>query len=424
MRVRGLILLLALGMICLSPAFAAKTILYYDSECCRNITEGEFAILYCQALNLREPIQGWTVQTAAAALSTLGHQPEGGWVLSRFLSEAAMSRLLRNSKLYRKPFNQPDFQTSNKPVTIANARNAVPSDDAITQGEFALLLARALNLPSPAHPTPETAIKLLSSRTVPLKPISGWSMDAPLTESEMLEVLSPTPFRASSVDPTSDISALQVYSLLFGKFEIATQGHFGLYIVEALGIPPPSGKWTMKGALDYVGREFGVSGDYGLHRNAPLCAEFFVNSLRQILLKLWQPANTPPTAKRASALFRILRKASDPILSTTTGNISFSAAVASDPYIDNSHGSFEFTPQQGGKSAGASLKDVDAFIKDVRSSGLLPTNQCLPVAAQGFSKSAQGPIGPVAAPAPPPPEAPKSTPPASASSPPPEEPRQ
>ena len=67
-----------------APVFAARTILYYENECCRHITEGEFAILYCQGLKLREPLQGWTVQTAAAALTSLGHQPAGGWILSRF----------------------------------------------------------------------------------------------------------------------------------------------------------------------------------------------------------------------------------------------------------------------------------------------------------------------------------------------------
>jgi len=402
MRLKGLILFLAWGVVCSSPAFAAKTILYYDSECCRNITEGEFAILYCESLNLREPIQGWTVQSAAAALSTLGHQPEGGWVLSRFLSEAVMSRLLRHSKLYRKPFNQQDFQHSTKLVTIANSRIAVPSEDAITQGEFAVLLARALNIPAPARPTPEAATNVLVSRPVPLRPMAGWRVDAPLIESEMLEILSPTPFRASSVDATSDISALQAFSLLFEKFEIATQGHFGLYIVEALAIPPPVGGWTMKKALDYVEKEFGVSGGYGLHRNAPLCAEFFVNSLREILLKLWQPANTPPKTKGASALLHLLRRATDPATVMVSADISF-----------NSYGSFEFAPQQGGKSSGSSSNDVASFIKDVRSSGLLPTNSCQPVAAQGFSKAQQGPIGPVAAAPPPPPKTPQEVPPAS-----------
>jgi hypothetical protein len=381
---RAILFLIAFAAFAVMPAFAAKTILYYDSECCRNITEGEFAILYCQALNLREPAQGWTVQSAAAALSSLGHQPEGGWVLSRFLTESAMSRLLRNSKLYRKPFNEQDFQRSTKLVTIANARNVVPTNDALTQGEFAVLLARALNIPAPARPTPEAAIRLLLSQPLPVKPLAGWQPDAPLHESEMLEILAATPFRASSVDATAEISALQAFSLLFGKFEIATQGHFGVYIVEALSIPSPEGGWTTTKALDYVVKECGVSGRYGVNRNAPLCADFFVDSLRSILLKLWQPANTAPQGKGASALLRLLRLAVPRSGEMAVADVAFSPI-----------GSFEFAPQQKGKSSGPSAKDVDKFINDVRASGLLPSNQCQPVAAQGFSKAQQGPIGPV-----------------------------
>lgn len=191
---RVVFLYIAFAAVAVMPAFAAKTILYYDSECCRNITEGEFAILYCQALNLREPGQGWTVQSAAAALSSLSHQPEGGWVLSRFLTESSMSRLLRNSSLSRKPFNEQNFQRSTQFVTIANARAVAPANDAITQGEFAVLLARALNIPAPARPSSEGAIKLLLSQPLPVKPIAGWQPDAPLHESEMLRFLRRLPF--------------------------------------------------------------------------------------------------------------------------------------------------------------------------------------------------------------------------------------
>ncbi len=390
------------------PAEAAKTIVYYDSECCRDITQGEFAILYCQALGLREPAQGWSVQSAAAALSAMGHQPTGGWVLSNYLTEGAMSRLLRNSKLNRKPFNEPEFQRSTKPVTIANARSAVPADDAISQGEFAVLLARALNLPESVNQTPEAAVRQLLSLPIPLKPLAGWLVDAPLHESEMLEILAATPFRASSVDPTAEISALQAYSLLLGRFEIATEGHFGLYIVEALGVPPPAGGWSMKKALDYVEREFGIKGGYGVQKNTPLCADFFIDSLRGVLMKTWQTEGKARSAEGPAILRRTLQRASDPV----------AEQMGSAPFYGSS-GAFTFAPLQGGKSSVA--KDVEAFIKDVRSSGLLPSNRCQPIAAQGFSKAAQGPIGPVAGPIPPPAESPKPAPPASSSVPPPPE---
>ena len=413
MKRRAVLFLFALCALACAPAFAARTILYYDSECCRNITEGEFTIIYCQALNLHEPAQGWTVQSAAAALSSLGHQPDGGWILSRFLTESAMSRVLRNSKLYRRPFSEQEFQRSTKLVTVANARNAVPTDVAITQGEFAILLVRALNIPAPANPTPDAAIRLLLAQPLQVKPVAGWQADAPLHESEMLEILSATPIRASSVDPTAEISALQAYSLLFGKFEIATQGHFGLYIVEALNVQPPEGGWTTKKALDYVEKEFGVSGRYGLNRNAPLCADFFLDSLRSILLKIWQPANTPPQGKGASAMLRVLKLAFPRGSAVAALDLGFSPSAA-----------FEFAPQpQKPKSGGPSPKDVDRFINEVRVSGLLPSNQCQPVAAQGFSKAAQGPIGPLQPPGVPvPPQTPQDPPAGSSSQPSPQKP--
>ncbi len=407
MRVGTWFIFCAMIAIVAVPAFAAKTILYYDSECCRSITQGEFAILYCQALGLKEPAQGWNVQTAAAALSSFGYKPEGGWVLPASLTEGVMSRLVRNSKLDRKQFDGADFRRSNKPVTIANARAVVPDDDAITQGEFAVLLVRALNLPAAANPVPAAAAKLLASQPVPIRPLEGWQVDQPLHEAEMLQILSATPIRASSVDPTAEISPLQAYSLLLGKFEIATQGHFALYIVEALNVPPPAGGWSMKKALDYVEREFGVSSGYGMHRNVPLCADFFVNSLRGVLLKTWQPANTPAPPKGAAALFRLFGKATG----STVGLEVFDT-------FSEFHGSFEFVPLQGSSSAVPGAKDVDAFIKDVRSSGLLPANRCQPVAAQGFSRAAQGPLGPTPVPIPPPAETPKPPPPATATVPP------
>ncbi len=407
MREKAWFILVAVIFSAAAPAFAAKTILYYENECCRNITQGEFAILFCQALGLREPAQGWTVQSAAAALTTSGHQPKGGWGLSSVLTEADMSGLLRNSKFDRKPFNQAEFRRSRKPVTIANARTAAPSDEAISQGEFAVLLVRALNLPPPGNPSPFEAASILASRPIPVKPLAGWQVDQPLREAEMLEILASTPIRASSVDPTAGISALQAYSLLLGKFEIATQGHFALYIVEALNIRPPAGRWTIKSALERVGKEFGVGGGYGMHPNVPLCGDFFVNSLRDILLKTGQPPGAPPQARGPFALLRMLRRAAGPAAGFEPPGLVSALPV-----------SLDFGPLQRSSSSQSRGKDVDAFIRDVRESGLLPSNKCEPVAAQGFSKAAQGPIGPATTPVPPPAATPQPAPAATSSVPP------
>lgn len=415
MRTKNLCILFAVLVLIPNRAFAGRTILYFESECCRPISQGEFAILFCQALKLPEPLQGWTVQGAASALSASGHQPEKGWNLSRSLSEATLANLLQNSKLDRKQFSDPEFRRSAKPVTVAGARNAVPTEDVFTQGEFAILLVRALKIPASADGDPNAAARLLSSQPIPLKPLGDWQVNAPLREKEMLEILSMTPFRASSVDATAEVSALQAYSLLFGGSEIATQGHFGLYVVEALGVPPPSGGWTMQRALDYVDKEFDISGGFGMHRNNPLCPEFFVNSLRQILLKVWQPAQSQGSAIERSSLMGAAPEQLAPFPSLERDGLSL-----------NSSSGFMMAAQQRGGSPGTpprrnpawpSVKEVDNYIKELRASGLLPSNQCQPVSAQGFSKSEQGPAAPQGSRQTAPSRTPQQEPPATSSTP-------
>jgi hypothetical protein len=63
--------------------------------------------------------------------------------------------------------------------------------------------------------------------------------------------------------PKMVIPSLQAYSLLFGKYEIATEGHFGLFVVNALGIMPPAGGWTQEKALKYIEMQYGVQSGYG-----------------------------------------------------------------------------------------------------------------------------------------------------------------
>lgn len=345
-----------------SPAFAVRTILYYENECCRNITEGEFAILYCQGLKLREPAQGWTVQTAAAALTSLGHQPAGGWVLSRFLSEAVMARLLRNSPYYRKPFTDQDFQSSDRLVTIANARSVVESDEPLNQGEFAILLAQALKLPVPPDCSPEVAIRALMALPTPIKPVAGWKPRVALRETDMVEALALTQYRPTMIHPTMEIAPLQAYSLLFGKYEIATQGHFGLFIVEALGVPPPPSGWTGKSALAFVKSEFKIGNTFGLNHHAPLCTEFFLNSLRQILTQIQQ--TTPTTAGAPAAPGRLEAAAAPPGPQPRSGP-SQPAAGAPD----------------------AATAAVESFIREARRSGMIPADVCETVPARALIRT-------------------------------------
>jgi hypothetical protein len=357
--VRCVILFLILGVLLSAmPAFAARTILYYENECCRNITEGEFAILYCQGLRLREPAQGWTVQTASAALSAIGHQPEGGWVLSRFLTEAVCSRLLRNSAFFRKPFTESVTQASNTLITIARARSIVPADDSLTQGEYAVLLANALRLPLPPGSSPEQAIQVLSAQQPPIRPALGWKPSARLTEGDMVQILVNTPFRPTITNPVIEVSAIQAYSLLFGKFEVATQGQFGMFIVDALGAPQPVGGWNQRNTLEYLQSEYGLTNNFGWNPNAPLCAETFEDALRQILLKTQANSASGSAAGQKQA--------------SPAGKAAPISAAAAKPQS----GSAKSAGAAAGMTAQDNSRMVEDFIGEVKRTGMLPADKC------------------------------------------------
>jgi hypothetical protein len=381
-RIRTLFVLL-LGLLVAKPAFASRTILYYENECCRYITEGEFAILYVEGSKLKEPAQGWTVQSAAAALSSLGHQPQGGWVLSRFLSEAVMARLLKNSSFYRKPFTDPDFQKSDTLVTIARARSAMPTNDGLTQGEFAILLAEALKLSGPPSGwSMDTAIAALSSQPVPIRPAAGWKPNAQLREGEMMQILALTQFRPTSIDPNLVVSTLQAYSLLFGKFEIATQGNFGLFIVNSLGVPPPPGGWTADEALKYIKNRFGVDSGYGWSAGAPLCAESFNNALRQIVMQL-QPTTPVPRSPQPLAGSRV---GISPFL---PGDGHSFAGMSSYYEGEEIQGQTSFS--------GKNSKDLGRFLDSIRKSGL-GADPCAIIPANFRLAPEQAPCPPCASP--------------------------
>ncbi len=362
----ALLFVLVLALVSPKPSFAARTILFYEDECCRYITEGEFAVLYASALKLREPAQGWTIQSAAAALSSLGHQPQGGWVLSRFLSEAVMARLLKNSPFYRAPFTEPAFERSDLLVTIANARGALPADDGLNQGEFAVLLVEALKLQAPpAGWSMSSAIAALSAQAVPIRPVDGWKPNGPLHESEMLQILAPTRFRPTSIDPGMVVSSLQAYSLFFGRFEIATEGHFGLFVVSSLGVPAPQGGWTQKAALDYLQKRFGVQSGYGWNAHAPLCAKTFDDALRRIIEQL-QPSTSA---------------SSQPVMPPAETGIAAATKLSSglvDPATKEAPASSQ-NKDRDRKNAG-----VEDFLNSIRRNGLIPANPCTIVPAQGL----------------------------------------
>jgi hypothetical protein len=352
-----------------TPLFAARTILYYENECCRNITEGEFAILYVVGLKLQEPAQGWNEQSAAAALRDLGHQPPGGWVLSRFLSESVMAHLLKNSPFYRKPFTEASFQKSKTLVLISKARGVVSGNEGMTQGEFAVLLGEALGLQAPRGGwTSESAIASLMSQPTPIHPAQGWKPSELLTETVMQQILVPTAFRSTSIDPKMVVPALQAYSLLFGKYEIATEGHFGLFVVNALGVMPPAGGWTQEKALKYIETQYGAQSGYGWSVGAPLCADTFDQALRQILVKVQQTSSISPT--KSSFFSTFLERAPFSRSSVSPSSFGFAAQA------EGSRG--------GSISATDKQKETEEFITSLRRSGMIPSDKCAIIPAQGL----------------------------------------
>ncbi|OGF58841.1 MAG: hypothetical protein A2Y62_10220 [Candidatus Fischerbacteria bacterium RBG_13_37_8] len=59
------------------------------------IVQGEFAILYVKALRIPTPPGGWTPQSAANQLTSLGIEPKEGWKLDEILTEAVMIDLVK-----------------------------------------------------------------------------------------------------------------------------------------------------------------------------------------------------------------------------------------------------------------------------------------------------------------------------------------
>ncbi len=62
----------------------------------RIITQGEFAVLYCNAVSLEKPTEGWNPANASSTLSgKLDVAPEEGWRLDADLTEGVMVSLVQ-----------------------------------------------------------------------------------------------------------------------------------------------------------------------------------------------------------------------------------------------------------------------------------------------------------------------------------------
>ena len=125
--------------------------------------------------------------------------------------------------------------------------------------------------------------------------------------------------------------------------------------MQALGLPPPPEGWNNKNALAAVSREFGIEDIYGLNPNTPLCTEFFVNSLRQILTKVQQAPSAGGASPAEASRF-------------AGGSRAPSASV----------------PPPGGSRQPSPSEAVEAFISESRRNGMIGTDVCETVPAKGI----------------------------------------
>jgi hypothetical protein len=221
-----------------------------------------------------------------------------------------------------------------------------------------------------------------------------------LREGEMLQILAPTKFRAAAVNPDTPVTTLQAYSLLFGKYEIATEGDFGLFVVNAIGAAAPPGGWTKQGALDYLKTEFGIESGYGWNASAPLCAEVFDNSLRQILLRL-HPTSAPAKPPLSGGLRNSARRVQ-----------AMSVIPLGDDDGMQATGVSQASQARGQTTA--NNREVEELIRQVRSGGLIPSDRCALIPARGLIQLNPEPIPP----GPPRPPASSSVPPPQQATPP------
>ncbi|MDD5544204.1 MAG: hypothetical protein PHX83_13615 [Acidobacteriia bacterium] len=312
------------------------TILYYPTqECCQPLTEGEFAILYAQGLGLPEPTEGWTVQSASAALTDrLKFVPvkrqwdsehktytykRRGWHLSDFLTEEVFFDALKaseNPKFDRKPFtngfNAPDLTqrivstpdgyfelnyTAGDPdaqVRLPEVRAAVMKCDCITQGEFASLFAQKIDLdPRVLTWSPGLAANELLAKCY--YPRGGWQLNKCLTNEDFFNLLKGTEFdlrTGQAVDPNGFVTPLQALAVL-EKQPFTTEAELAILFANRIGMRPPPGGWTADAAIQRLSG-YDLSPSYGWVQCVPGCAADFEKLLKRAAMPANQYALTGP----------------------------------------------------------------------------------------------------------------------------------
>jgi hypothetical protein len=252
-------------------------------DCCRTITEGEFALFFVRALALDVPSGGWSEELAVAALTRLGYSPRHGWQPSRVLTEAVLRQVVASTRFATSPAARRVTEAA-APMTLARARAVFTDGLTITLGEFARLVVQALSPHGVPTIDEQDALAVLVRRHI-LAP-TGWHARDVVTEKTMRTILE----RARLLPPGQTdlfregdalpVDYTRAVALVQQKRSLLTQGMVALLLVKLSGGVPPAEGWTVERAIAELER-FHARPEYGWTPTAPICRSDLVRLMRR-----------------------------------------------------------------------------------------------------------------------------------------------
>lgn len=101
-------------------------------------------------------------------------------------------------------------------------------DKVITQGEFAVLVAQALDVKRTDTWTCQEAKDALTAKDVDIQPEDGWQVEKELEEGPMVEVIRRTGLQISTVQPKNDVtwSTAKIIVAQLSRMMVKTDGKF------------------------------------------------------------------------------------------------------------------------------------------------------------------------------------------------------
>lgn len=251
-------------------------------DCCRTITEGEFALFFVRALSLEAPRGGWSEDLAVAALAHRGYAPRQGWQPSRLLTEAVLREVVAGTRFATGPAVHLVTEAS-APVTVARARAVFTGGVTITLGEFAQLIAQTLSrrgVPGDEH----DALAVLVRRNI--LPPTGWQARDVVTEKTMRTILE----RARLLPPLQTdlfregdalpVDYTRAWALVRQRRSLLTQAMVALLLVKLSGGTPPAQGWTVERAIAELER-FYARPEWGWVPTAPICRSDLARLMRR-----------------------------------------------------------------------------------------------------------------------------------------------